>query len=359
MTLVSAQTATKQTIGQLIDTTLSDFFNASIKKAKLIDPYYESLWQNLANLQASGGKRIRPKIVLMAYDAFGGTDFEAVIPIACAQELLHFSMLIHDDVIDRDTTRYGVDNINGMYQKIYSPHVIGTTDRDHYANSAAIMAGDLMIAAAHRLINNSTMPDAKKILAHNLMYDSIFDVVGGELLDTESSFRPAGSIDPLKIAHYKTASYSFVGPFLTGANLAGASEKDQATVRDMAIHLGIAYQLTDDLLGVFGDEAKTGKSSTGDIREGKQTFLIDCTTKRLTTDQLLTFQKYFGKPHASREDVEKVKNLINTSGARKQVEKAIDDYVRQSRQSLDRLSIPQSAHQQITELIDAATKRDF
>lgn len=164
----------EQHIASLIDHTLANFFKESLEQARSVDSHYALLWENLARLHASGGKRIRPKIVVMSYLAFGGQDLEAIIPIACAQELLHFSMLIHDDIIDRDLIRYGVDNITGSYQYIYEPLVPNKADRLHYANSAAILAGDLMIAGAHRLITQSTFSADKRLLALSRMYESIF-----------------------------------------------------------------------------------------------------------------------------------------------------------------------------------------
>ncbi len=349
----------KDSIRTAINQTLTDFFETSIKRATNVDPHYGQLWQSLYDLHSAGGKRIRPTIVMMSYMAFGGKNPEAIIPIASAQELLHFSMLIHDDIIDRDTTRYGVANISGTYKTLYLPFVSNDADRVHYADSAAIMAGDLMIAGAHKLINESTVSDKDKITAHTIMYDSIFDVAGGELLDTETSFRPLGSIDPLKIAQYKTASYSFIGPFLSGACLAGASNEAQDILRDLATNLGIAYQLTDDLLGVFGDDKITGKSNTGDIREGKQTHLISTLLKKLSPSELLFFESSFGKSDATDEAIDAIKSLIITSGARRDSEDLIDSYIFKAKKSLSALMLPSEAHAQFMALINQATKREY
>jgi geranylgeranyl diphosphate synthase type II len=353
------QNITKLDSQKLIDQTLADFFEVSIEQAKNVDQHYAHLWQYLHTLHSSGGKRLRPKIVVMAYTAFGGTDITSITPVACAQELLHFSMLIHDDIIDRDTTRYGVDNITGSYEKVYAPFVTDTADRRHYANSAAIMAGDLMIAAAHKMITESNIEDSQKLAAIKIMYKSMFDVAGGELLDTELAFRPFGSIEPLKVAHYKTASYSFVGPLLTGASLAGATLQERSLLRDFGVYLGIAYQLTDDLLGVFGDESKTGKSNSGDIREGKKTYLIERTLSSLSTDQRSLFESIFGKQDATTVDISLVKDMIISSGGKHDTEKRIDLYVERAYEALSKLSLPVSAYDNFNQLIISATKREF
>lgn len=350
---------TTKHIENLINQTLADFFELSIKNAKSIDPRYVTLWQNLYRLHLAGGKRIRPKIVMMSYAAFGGSDVSSIIPVACAQELLHFSMLIHDDIIDRDTTRYGVDNMTGAYEKIYRPVLTEPGNRTHYADSAALMAGDLMIAAAHKLINDSNLTDKNKNLARSIMYEGIFEVAGGQLLDTEYSLYPIGAIDALKIAHYKTASYSFVVPFLTGASLAGAKAHEQSIIRELAIHLGVAYQLTDDIIGVFGDAAKTGKSNTGDIREGKRTHMVELATKYLSADDITLFHLHFGKLDATNSDISIVKGLITKSGALVKIEQKIDEYVAKTSKCLESLSLPASSHAEIMGLIKIATQRDF
>jgi geranylgeranyl pyrophosphate synthase len=351
--------ASKSDVNTLIDQTLVDFFESSIAHARTIDVHYETLWKNLYALHSSGGKRIRPKIVMLAYSAFGGIDIDAVVPIACAHELLHFSMLIHDDIIDRDTIRYGVDNISGRYENIYGPFVSSDVDRTHYANSAAIMAGDLMITSAYNLIATSSVPNDQKILAQHIMYQSIFDVVGGELLDTESAFRPIGSIDSLKVAHFKTASYSFVGPFITGASLAHATKAELDILKKLAVNLGIAYQLTDDLLGVFGDEEKTGKSNTGDIREGKRTYLVESTVKQLTPEQLPVFLAHFGKHDATEDQVDSVRELMTATGARHDTEQQIEHHTLAARTALRSLSLPKTFNEQFERLIDQSTKREF
>lgn len=356
---MNTHTESKNVIQKLIDQTLVDFFESSIKSAQLVDKHYETLWKNLYDLHRSGGKRIRPKIVLMAYEAFGGKDYADVVPVACAHELLHFSMLVHDDIIDRDVMRYGVDNINGRYQKLYAAVLPDRQDQTHYAESAALIAGDLMLAGAHRLINESGLSSEKKVALQRIMYGSIFDVAGGQLLDTESSFRPLGSIDALKIAHYKTASYSFVGPLLTGASLANATDKDINTLRDLGMSLGIAYQLTDDLLGVFGDESMTGKSNTGDIREGKRTYIIEQTVKGLNPRDLKQFKTYFGAQDLNETDIASVKELIIKSGAKIETEKLINEYAKQAIKLLDSLPIPVKSHMQFAELIETSTRRNF
>lgn len=336
---------------------LNRFFVQSIQDAAVIDPSYERLWKSLYTLIQSGGKRLRPQMTLLAYTAFGGKDLEAIAPVAAAQELLHFSLLIHDDIIDRDYIRYGVANIAGQYKLTYSQFVASKNDITHYSHSAAILAGDLMLSGAHQLIATSNLPGDAISTAQHLMGRGIFEVAGGELLDTELSFMPYKDGDALKIATYKTASYSFIAPLLIGARLAGASDDASQTLKEYATALGVAYQLTDDILGVFGVEAETGKSTTGDILEGKRTYLVEMALKNFSTTDNVMFMRAFGNADATTLELEAAKQLLVTSGARQQTEEKIAHYTAIARRSLDTLSLPTKHHDKFLQMVDKVIKR--
>src|SRR5690606_2950472 len=211
---------------------------------------------------------------MLAYQTFGGEDYPAVLPVAVAQELLHVSMLIHDDIIDEDYLRHDTDNVSGIYVKRYARYPLAEGQRSHFANSAALIGGDLLISAAYQVLASARISEQQKQQATDLLGEAIFVVCGGELLDTESSFIDLSEIDALKIAQLKTASYSFVSPLLMGAVLAGTDQKTQTTLRQFGSALGIAFQLADDILGLYGEEAVTGKSASSDLRQGKRTYML-------------------------------------------------------------------------------------
>lgn len=340
-----------------INTYLDGFFKHSIEEAVSIDPSYERLWVSLRTLSSSGGKRIRPGLTLLAYEAFGGQQPQLMIPIAAAQELLHFSLLIHDDIIDRDDTRYGIANINGQYKQFYAADVTDESNREHYAHSAAILAGDLMLSYAHHMVASSQLQPQQRVIAHQLLTRGIFEVAGGELLDTELSFSAYHAGDALKVAEYKTASYSFVTPLLTGARIAGATPAQQAALRTYGLALGTAYQLIDDLLGVFGDTEKTGKSTISDIVEGKQTYLIELARQNFTPADSELFDTIFGNPAATESQIATVRDLLQACGAREKMQKKIDEYTALARESVAKLSLHSDDTQQFLQLINKATQR--
>jgi geranylgeranyl diphosphate synthase type II len=332
---------------------LDEYFNRHAARALEISPYYGTLWTEIARLVHAGGKKLRPKMTLMAYQAFGGTDSEKILPIAAAQELLHVGLLIHDDIIDRDTIRYGVDNIDGGYRKLYESLVGEMGERTHYAQSAAMLAGDLLLTGAQQLMLESNIEPARINEVQKILGTGIFEVIGGELIDTESAFREAGTISAETVARYKTASYSFITPLLIGAVLAGATKEEQVKVREFAEAIGVAFQLRDDLIGLFGDESVTGKSTVGDIREGKRTYLIEQFYLHANDDQRTEFERYFGKPEVTPQDIERVKQLLIDSGAQAKTEDAITGLEVKAQTALEGLTNTA----QLKELITLATRR--
>lgn len=342
---------------ELLDQTFNAYFERSIKEAAVISESYQQLWQVIHKLFLSGGKRLRPKMTLLAYEAFGGQDIKAVIPVAAAQELLHFSLLIHDDIIDRDYTRYGVLNVAGQYQRSYAKFLNDNTEQNHFAHSAALLAGDLMLSASHELIATSSLDEQKKLLAQRLLSRSIFEVAGGELLDTELSFMPYSSGDALNVARYKTASYSFMIPLLTGAQLASASESDITNLKQFSVSLGIAYQLVDDLLGMFGDEDLTGKSTTSDILEGKMTYMAEQAIKVLSQEEKSTWDKLFGNQAASPQEIETIKTIFITTGAKQITEDKIKQYIKASEESLKSMNLDDKHQEAFEKLVKKVVER--
>lgn len=340
-----------------IENAIDTYFERFIPQAAAIDSSYQRLWSSMYALIQAGGKRLRPKMTLLAYEAFGGTNTELILPAAAAQELLHFSLLIHDDIIDRDYLRYGIDNIAGTYKTFYSQQVKSPEDLTHYAHSAALLGGDLMISAAHEIILTSDLSANDKITALNLLSQSIFDVAGGELLDTELSFVPYTAGRALKAAQYKTAGYSFVGPLMTGAVLAGANDAQIDALKTYGLSLGIAYQLVDDLLGVFGDTQTTGKSTSSDITEGKKTYMVEQALATMTPDQKGVFEKWFGNSTATDEGIGHVKELFIASGAKKVTEDKIHEYANAALHAVADMHLDENDAKEFIVLITKVTER--
>lgn len=340
----------------LVTTYLDAFFARKIAAAREIHPRYETLWREIARV-SSQGKRLRPLMLLMAYEAFGGNESSGVIPAAAACELLHVSMLVHDDIIDRDMMRHGEPTIQAAYETRYAGEVKRDADRQHNAVAAAILAGDLLLSEARSLITKAESTEDAIRAAGYIFDQAVFEVAGGELLDVESSATLHGSVSSLIIMTYKTASYSFIGPLLIGATLGGASLGQQKLIRSFALNLGIAYQLTDDILGVFGDTVTTGKPNDSDIHEGKATYLVERFYGLASADKVAEFETIYGSSTASAEDCHRIRELFASSGALGETERLVRSYTEQANRDLTELSLDTLAHDSFSRLVASCTDR--
>lgn len=342
-----------------IDTELARYSAQRMRDAERIGPSYVRLRESIDALVRVGGKRLRPYMVLATHQAYAPEDpSDDILPAAMAQELIHLAMLVHDDIIDRDLIRYGIPNVAGYYEKYYEAHIPRLAERRHAALSAALLAGDALLADAHQIIRESKQTSERVQRAADILSQSIFDVIGGELLDTEVGILPKDSIDPLAVAEHKTSSYSFVGPLTTGAVLAGAPEHDISLLRQLGKHLGIGYQLKDDLLGVFGDKQKTGKSTTTDITEGKRTFMVREFERIASEEQQADFFAIFHREDAGEREIAQVRLLLIESGAEQATIDAIQHHRSQSEQIITQLNIDEPHKEALRSLVELCMIRE-
>lgn len=225
---------------------------------------------------ASGGKRLRPALVVAAFEALGGerTESSAVLDVAAAFELLHTAFVVHDDVIDHDTLRRGVPNIAGEFRARARASGADTAGAALLGDAAAILAGDLLLHEASRLIATADVPADRRIRLLALLDDALLVSAAGELADVENAVSGADADAILAATRDKTAVYSFSAPMRAGAVLAGADAGTEAALERCGAGLGLAFQLADDLIGAFGSAEAAGRSAGGDLREAKQTPLV-------------------------------------------------------------------------------------
>lgn len=358
VTTAPLETVTIAGTKQKIDAFLSTLFAERISQAQAISPDYVRLWESMSRLMQAGGKRLRPYLTLLGYGMIErDRDYSAILPAAAAQEMLHMAMLIHDDIIDRDEVRYGVKNITGQYNQHYMQYVHDPNERLHFSHSAAIIAGDLLIAEAYSLIQQCTIEPSYIAKAQAVLSNAIFNVVGGELLDTESAFMPFENVDALAIARHKTASYSFVSPLIMGAQLADAPADTITKLESFGMALGVAYQLQDDILGIFGDAAVTGKSTSSDITEGKHTHLVEQFHRLANPDQIEQFNAVFKNTNASEADLQQARELLTDSGAVDAIRTTITQFADKAQAELDQITMNDHSRAAFTKLIQLATAR--
>lgn len=336
---------------------MHNYCQRQIAVAQSIGAGYEKLWTEIDAYLAGGGKRIRPYLMLLAYEAYGGTNITASLPVAASWELLHSGLLVHDDIIDRDMTRHGSLNIAGKYRDTYG--TLSEHDADHYALSSALLAGDLLLFAANDIIATADeLTPEQKLRAMSYIQSGVFSVGGGELLDLESVLYPIKTSQPIAIAEYKTASYSFQLPLECGAALANAPDTELSILHEIGTNIGVAFQLRDDILGVYGSEAETGKSNRSDIYEKKRTLLVQYAHEHLedTEKQKLDIL-YSVDTDIGETEVVEVLQLLDKSSAKQTLESVIANYSEQANQQISTLSIGEAYKAELRNLVAKASGR--
>lgn len=312
---------------QVVDAYIMDLINDRVAQATVVHPRYERLWREIARIYQAGGKRMRPYLTVVGYGALDA----AIIPVAAVQELLHVAMLVHDDIIDRDVVRHSQPTVNGAYEADYAP-LLPPQQTTHYANSVALLAGDALLSEAYHLVQSAPFSSSVIRQLSERLSQSVFEVIGGELIDVEAGFIMTEQFDPMTIYRYKTASYSLVGPLVSGALCAEVDETTRGILQEFGTQCGIAFQLQDDLIGMFGDEATTGKSADTDVREGKRTVLIAEHQTMMNDEQAARFAQWFGMRDAPGQVLR-----IEASGARQKTEATAQQYFAQARATLAKL----------------------
>jgi geranylgeranyl diphosphate synthase, type II len=279
-----------------------------------LDAGYRRLWAQLA-AATENGKRLRPALLDTAYRAWGGTDRTAVSMVGAAIELLHTAFVIHDDVIDGDDCRRGRPNISGTHTADARSRGVDAARARDFGNAAGILAGDLALTTALRAVATCPLPTVTVHRLLDLFDAALHATAAGELADVRLSLgADAVSVEAtLTMAERKTAVYSFALPLQAAAVLADVPEHTVAAAGTVGRLLGTSFQLVDDLLGVFGDPAETGKSVLSDLRAGKQTSLI---VHARNTGAWPEMAPYIGDPSITEAEGARVRDLLDACGSR-------------------------------------------
>jgi len=338
-----------------VDAVLARLFSLARKRAEPLGAAYVELWNRIED-STTGGKRFRPRMVFAAYEALGGTDSEAAAYVGAAFELLHTALCLHDDVIDRDFVRRGIPNVAGAFRDRAAAAGMSADAAEHHGVSAAVIAGDLALFNAYRLIDRSGVGDSTRARLLEVMDEALFASAAGELIDIDFTLQADGPHvdDILSMERLKTAVYSFEGPLQAGAILAGASDETVATLGDFGREIGIAYQVVDDVLGVFGTEAETGKTTLGDLREGKRTVLIAYAATAPGWDG---YAELFGDPALTDDDAARLRMHLIESGARTFAEGLARYYANRALARLVEPHIPAALRLELHPVADAVLGR--
>jgi geranylgeranyl diphosphate synthase type I len=332
-------------------------------EAAYIGADYGGLIEALEDFVLRGGKRLRPAFAYWGYRAVTPEPDEPVddgiLRLFSALELLHACALVHDDVIDDSATRRGMPTAHVHFAEVHRGRAWHGSP-EQFGRSAAILMGDLSLVWADDIVAGVDLPGDGRRRVHRVWSDIRTEVLGGQFLDIVAESSRADSIDSaMNVNTFKTASYTVSRPLQLGAAAAADRPEIQAAFHDLGTDLGIAFQLRDDVLGVFGDPAVTGKPSGDDLRSGKRTVLLAEAVQRADHSDPVgaaLLRSSIGTDLTDAQ-VRELCTVIDSVGALAAVEQHIELLTRRALEVLHTAAINSPAKTGLTELAGLAANR--
>ena len=304
-----------------------------------------------------GGKRLRPAFCYWGWRGAGGEDTDAIVAAASCLELLQACALVHDDVMDGSDTRRGRPAVHKQFASLHRGED-WHGDPEAFGRSAAILLGNVCLIWADKLLHESGL--SQEALARAAWtYDEMrVELMAGQYLDlVEQALGGRDVRRALRVARYKSAKYTVERPLHLGGLLAGAGPDVLAAYTAYGLPLGEAFQLRDDVLGVFGDPGETGKPAGDDLREGKRTVLVATALSRATPDQAAVVRRRLGDPHLTEQGVADLRAVISGTGALDEVESLIERKTEEALAALDDAPVEAETLDVLGRLALAATRR--
>lgn len=312
----------------------------------------------------AGGKRLRAAFCRAGFEAVhgplppGSPEEASVLRAAAALEVLHASALVHDDVMDASDTRRGRPATHRAFESRHRAEGWRGSAAG-YGTAAAILLGDLLLSWADELVRRCGLPADRVAAALDLLDLTRSEVIVGQFLDVSVQARGrTGVEEAMRVLRYKSAKYSVERPLHIGAALAGASGAQLEALSDFGLPVGEAFQLRDDLLGVLGDSAVTGKPAGDDLREGKRTVLVAHALDLLPADDAERLERALGTD-LDPAQVADLQRIVADSGATGLVEERIDALTRDALAALRSGPFVASAVPSLERLGLAAVRRDL
>jgi geranylgeranyl diphosphate synthase type I len=288
-----------------------------------------------------------------------GKNKKEIIKTSVSIELIHMFLLIHDDVIDSDKFRHGVETIHSKYAKIGKIISKGKRDSVHFGNSIGIIMGDIVGALGNQILFTAKFPPNSVIEALNRLQSIVAMVAIGEAQDVFMDQRGAASEkEVLEMYENKTAKYTLEGPLHLGAILGGASNEILDKISKFAVPVGIAFQIQDDILGIFGDEKKVGKPVGSDIREGKQTILVINAMKQANCQQKKILNTLLGKKDLTKMEIKKFRNIIRETGALEYANVLAKKLIAKGKSNIEKIGFNKVVKKRLLALADYMAQRE-
>ncbi|MDQ0679150.1 geranylgeranyl diphosphate synthase type I [Arthrobacter pascens] len=341
---------------------LTDFLGTRQLVMAGISPDIDPIMGSISNL-VTGGKRLRALMCYWGWRGAGGDPAaRQIVTAGSALELFQAAALIHDDIIDRSDTRRGGPSVHRRFSQLHLAQG-WALDSERFGHAAGILAGDLCLSFSEEAftdIGEQAASGSQARLIFNLMraevmagqYLDILEEVAGPVRDRAGAVTRAHSI-----IRFKSAKYSTEHPLALGGALAGASDELLRGYSAFALPLGEAFQLRDDVLGVFGDPVTTGKPAGDDLREGKRTVLVALALDQASADESAFIDAKLGSPDLGAEDVAEIRRIIEESGALQATEVLIGEFGSAAFDALEMLPLDELPKTALRKLAEATVSR--
>lgn len=323
------------------DPKIAAYFDKTLADIKEEDDLVYQAFGHVKTMTMVGGKRLRPAFMYYGYLAAGGEDRERLLNTAVAVELVHMFLLVHDDIIDRDALRHGEPTLHERY-RAWGKRYLNLENPEHFGDSIALIVGDMLFALGNDIIFTSGFPEKNLYAALSRMQNIISHTVAGQARDIYIEYRGEATTEEiLTMYEKKTARYTVEGPLHLGMLLAGGPPELATELTRYALPIGIAFQIQDDILGIYGNEDRIGKPVGSDIREGKITLLVSYVFEyadRKTKEEIRALLKK-GKS-LTMEDVERFRTIIRETGALARAKELAEEYIRTGERALEEMQTP-------------------
>ncbi|MBU0707662.1 polyprenyl synthetase family protein [Patescibacteria group bacterium] len=318
-----------------VEQRLEKYFSIEKRQARKISPFLVELVNRLEEFTLrSSSKRIRAWLVKVGYEAVGGTNPNLMVDISAAIELIHSYLLIHDDIIDQDEWRRKGLTVHKYFSK-YHKKKFRKGDADHFGISMAILTGNIGCNMANTLISQSKLPDKKKAQAIDRVNRLMTETNFGQALDVYKDVKKNVTQSDIRLVQkYKTAKYSFETPLHLGAILGGANKKQLDLLSRFSLPAGMAFQIRDDVLGVFGSKKELGKPVDSDIKQGKRTLLYYYAVKQLKANDKKWLLSHYGKTGFSSVQISKIRRLFIKSKSPEKSQQLIQKYSNSAKRAI-------------------------
>ena len=352
-TAASSPPASLTAVAAPVEARLSALLDQEIEEWSAIDPDLTEPLRSLREFVLGGGKRLRPAFCHWAFIGAGGSpDAATVVDTGAAFELLHAFALIHDDIMDGSETRRGSLTVHTQFTSV---HLDGDWNGEprRFGEGVAILIGDLAEVFADRLMINT--PAA----AFGAWSQLKIEVNIGQYLDVLGAARGGTDLETSRrIAHYKSGKYTIERPLHVGVALVDRLDEFREQLSRYGSPLGEAFQLRDDILGAFGDEARTGKPVGDDLREGKPTPMLAIARENASAQQRRSLDRV-GSTDLTDADIIELQQVVIDTGARSAIESTIAELTESSISALEGLAFEPEAIDALVELARYVSDRDL